>query len=131
MTDRPVILMPDRPPALPRGRLIFALDATASREPTWETARNLQARMFREAAPIGHLDVQLVFFRGNQCRMSEWVSSGDDLTRLMGNIKCVSGPTQIGKVLAHVRRETEQVPVQALVFIGDAMEKNLKQLAPF
>jgi hypothetical protein len=63
MTDQPVILMHDRPPALPRGRLIFALDATASREPTWDIARELQAKMFREAAPLGQLDMQLVFFR--------------------------------------------------------------------
>ena len=43
-------------PTLPRGRLMFALDATASREPTWAIARDLQAKMFREAAPIGRLD---------------------------------------------------------------------------
>ena len=33
-----------------RGRLIFALDATMSRQPTWDTACTLQADMFREAA---------------------------------------------------------------------------------
>jgi hypothetical protein len=31
-----------------RGRLIFALDATASREPTWDRASHLQAEMFKE-----------------------------------------------------------------------------------
>ena len=39
-----------------RGRLIFALDATMSRQPTWDTACRLQADMFREAAAIGGLD---------------------------------------------------------------------------
>ena len=29
-----------------RSRLIFALDATASRQPTWDTAAQLQAEMF-------------------------------------------------------------------------------------
>ena len=33
-----------------RGRLIFALDATMSRQPTWDQACRLQAEMFREAA---------------------------------------------------------------------------------
>ena len=33
-----------------RGRLIFALDATMSRQPLWDTACRLQADMFREAA---------------------------------------------------------------------------------
>jgi hypothetical protein len=43
-----------------RGRLIFALDATASREPTWDMAAQLQASMFEQAAMIGGLDVQLL-----------------------------------------------------------------------
>ena len=47
-----------------RGRLIFALDATMSRQPTWDTACKLQADMFHEAAAIGGLDVQLVYYRG-------------------------------------------------------------------
>jgi hypothetical protein len=42
------------------GRLVFALDATASRQPTWDTACELQAEMFREVAVIGGLSVQLV-----------------------------------------------------------------------
>ena len=49
-----------------RGRLIFALDATASREPTWDMAAQLQAAMFEEAAKIGGLDVQLVYYRGRR-----------------------------------------------------------------
>jgi hypothetical protein len=39
-----------------RGRLIFALDATMSRQPTWDQACHLQAEMFREAAAVGGLD---------------------------------------------------------------------------
>ena len=46
-----------------RGRLIFALDATASREAIWDIAAQLQARMFEEAAKIGGLDVELIYFR--------------------------------------------------------------------
>ena len=38
-----------------RGRLIFALDATMSRQPTWDQACQLQAEMFREAAIVGGL----------------------------------------------------------------------------
>lgn len=113
-------------PALPRGRMIFALDATASRAATWAVARKVQAEMFREAAPIGRLDVQLVYYRGNsdrqECRASKWKSSGEEIARLMDMIDCRCGVTQIGKVLDHALRETEKAPVQALVFIGDAME---------
>lgn len=53
------------------GRLIFALDATASRRPTWDMACQLQAQMFEEVKTIGGLSVQLVFYRGlHECRAS-------------------------------------------------------------
>jgi hypothetical protein len=113
-------------PALPRGRLMFALDATASRVPAWT---NLQAKMFPEAAPIGHLDVQLVYYWADECCASKWESSGEQLAQPMDPIECEAGCTQIGRVLAHALRETEKAPVQALVFIGDAMEEQIEELA--
>jgi len=112
-----------------RGRLIFALDATMSRQPTWDTACRLQADMFREAASIGGLDVQLVYYRGlAECRASGWVSQAERLAGLMERIDCRGGHTQIGKIIAHARRETERMKVQALVFVGDAMEEKLDDL---
>ena len=129
MNDNSVIIMGRQSPALPRGRLMFALDATASRAPTWAIARELQAEMFREAAPVGKLDVQLLFYRGDECRASKWVSSGEQLARLMNKIECDAGSTQIGRVLEHALRENEKVAVQALVFIGDAMEEQIDVLA--
>lgn len=113
-----------------RGRLIFGLDATMSRQPTWDTACRLQGEMFREAAAIGGLDIQLVYFRGfGECRASPWVSDGTRLAELMTRIDCRGGHTQIRKVLAHARRETEKARVQALVFVGDAMEEAIDDLA--
>jgi hypothetical protein len=113
-----------------RGRLIFALDATMSRQPTWDTACRLQVEMFREAGAIGGLEVQLVYYRGfGECRASGFVSNGDHLARLMTAIDCRGGHTQIGKVLAHARRESEKASVQALVFVGDAMEEAIDRLA--
>src|SRR5438128_5907069 len=112
-----------------RGRLVFALDATMSRQPMWDTACRLQADMFREAAAIGGLDVQLVYYRGlSECRASQWVSQAERLAALMERIDCRGGHTQIGKIIAHARRETERVKVQALVFVGDAMEEKLDDL---
>ncbi len=112
-----------------RGRLIFSLDATMSRQPTWDTACRLQADMFREAAAVGGLDVQLVYYRGlGECRASRWVSAADRLGELMEGIDCRGGHTQIGKILAHARRETERAKVQALVFVGDAMEEPIDHL---
>lgn len=112
------------------GRLLFALDATMSRQPTWDTACRLQADMFREAGAVGGLDVQLIYYRGfNECRSSPWVSQAERLATLMGGIDCRGGHTQIGKILAHARRETGKQKVQALVFIGDAMEESIDGLA--
>ena len=129
MNSKSVIIMGGQSPALSRGRLMFALDATASREPTWAIARDLQTKMFREVAPVGKLDVQLVYYRGDECRASKWVSSGEQLAHLMNRIECEGGYTQIGRVLDHALRENEKAAVQALVFIGDAMEEQIDVLA--
>ncbi len=112
-----------------RGRLIFALDATMSRQPTWDTACRLQADMFLEAQAIGGLDVQLVYFRGvSECRASRWVSEPKALAALMEKIDCRGGHTQLGRVLVHAREETGKAKVQALVYVGDAMEEGVDDL---
>ncbi len=113
-----------------RGRLIFALDATMSRQPTWDLAQALQAKMFHAAAGLGGLDVQLVYFRGfNECRASKFVSGGQGLAELMSRIEVRGGETQIRKVLVHARDEAKRAKVGALVFIGDAMEESPDDLA--
>jgi len=112
-----------------RGRLVFALDATMSRQPTWDMACDLQGAMFDAAGSVGGLNVQLVYFRGfGECQASKWVSNTKSLRELMIRIDCRGGQTQIGKVLAHARREAAKRPVAALVYVGDAMEENVDKL---
>jgi hypothetical protein len=112
-----------------RGRLIFALDATMSRQPTWDMACALQADMFREAAAVGSLDIRLVYYRGlNECRASTWVSDTAHLARLMSGIACRGGNTQIGRVLSDARSEAVASGVRAIVFVGDAMEEPIDDL---
>jgi len=112
-----------------RGRLIFALDATMSRQPTWDMACALQADMFREAASLGSLDIRLVYYRGlNECRASGWISDSAQLAKLMSKIDCRGGNTQIGKVLSEARREAVASGVRAMVFVGDAMEESVDEL---
>jgi hypothetical protein len=90
-----------------RGRLIFAMDATMSRQPTWDMALALQADMFQSVKAVGGLDVQLIYFRGSgECRASRWVSDPDALAALMARVACAGGYTQIGKVLSHARAES-------------------------
>lgn len=111
------------------GRLIFALDATMSRQPTWDQAVTIQASMFDAVGKAGGLSVQLVFFRGiDECRASKWVINAAALHDLMLGIQCRSGQTQIAKVLDHAYRETTKAKVSALVFIGDAIEEDIHLL---
>jgi hypothetical protein len=106
----------------PRGRLIFALDATMSRQPSWDLAATLTAGMFREA---GGLDLQLAYFRGEkELRASSWASDADRLVKMMAKIGCEAGGTQLERLLVHAQKETAKLQVNALVFIGDAMEEN-------
>lgn len=120
-------LSPHTPGA--RGRLIFALDATMSRQPTWDMACTLQADMFVEAAALGSLDIRLVYYRGfSECRASGWIADSGKLAALMSRIDCRGGNTQIGKVLGDARREAVDSGVRAVVFVGDAMEEQIDAL---
>src|SRR5436853_7508859 len=89
-----------------RGRLIFALDATASREPTWDRACRIQGEMLEATAALGGLQIQLVFYRGfSECKSSKWMTTAADLHRVMRSVFCVGGETQIERVLSHAMRE--------------------------
>ncbi|MGB3490833.1 MAG: VWA domain-containing protein, partial [Xanthobacteraceae bacterium] len=112
-----------------RARLVFALDATMSRQPTWDMACDLQADMFSEAAAIGNLDIRLVYYRGaSECRASNWISDAAKLAALMRKIDCRGGHTQIGRMLGDVRSQAVAAGVRAVVFVGDAMEENADDL---
>jgi hypothetical protein len=112
-----------------RGRLIFAMDATASREPTWDRASHLQGQMFKETEALGGLEVQLIYYRGDgECKASPWVAEPDKLLRYMTSVFCLTGITQLGKVLKRAVKETKQKKVSALVFVGDAIEEDVDHL---
>lgn len=112
-----------------RGRLVFAMDATASRQPQWDRALHIQAEMFDATAELGGLEVQLMFFRGfGECRASRWYVDGRALRDAMLTVRCMGGRTQIERVLARALRETRRQRVQALVYVGDCMEENADRL---
>ena len=112
-----------------RGRLIFALDATASRQPSWDRACRIQGEMFEATAALGGLDVKLVYYRGfSECKASRWMANAADLHRVMRAVSCIGGETQIERVLAHAVAENQKQRVNALVFVGDAMEENVDRL---
>jgi hypothetical protein len=112
-----------------RARLIFGIDATASRQPTWDRAAHLQSQMFATVAAIGGLSVQLVYYRGSgECIRSGWMSDPKALAVAMTDVKCRAGFTQIGKVLAHARKENAREKVGALILVSDACEEEPSDL---
>lgn len=111
-------------PSSARAKLIFAIDATMSRQPLWDMAQGVQAEMFAAAEVYGGLDLQLVYYRGfSECRASKFVSQGAGLSNLMAKIKVKAGATQIEKILVHARSEQKNGRVKVLIFIGDAIEE--------
>ena len=90
-------------------------------------ARELTAGMIREAASIGTLNLQLVYFRGGvdsppECVASQWMSDRARLAAMMARVECRAGYTQITRILRHAQHETLEAKVGAVVFIGDACE---------
>jgi hypothetical protein len=124
-----VAIAPQAPQGEGKGRLIFAMDATGSRGPTWDRACHIQAQMFTETDALGGLEVQLIYYRGfGECRASPWVGKTKELLRFMTRVYCLAGHTQIRKVLKRAIKETEQKKVGALVFVGDALEEDIDEL---
>ena len=92
-------------------------------------AAQLQAQMFEEAARIGGLDVQLVYYRGDdEVRHSSWFSDAHELVSRMSTIRCMAGATKIARVLRHIRSENEREKISAAIFIGDAVEEPPSEL---
>ncbi|HXC56234.1 MAG TPA: hypothetical protein VNU97_13125 [Rhizomicrobium sp.] len=113
-----------------KGRLIFAIDATMSRQPTWNRATEIQSDMFQVAQGIGGLAVQLVYFRGaGEFRASDWTASAGVLADRMRDVGCRSGFTQVCRVLAHAGAEAAHTKVGALVYVGDAFEESADEAA--
>jgi hypothetical protein len=117
------------PSATGEGRLVFAMDATMSRQPTWDSALSIQGQMFMAAKQAGGLSVQLVYFRGfNECKASRWVADPEALANLMTKVDCRGGNTQIGRVLTHVKNAAAKGKINAVIFVGDACEESIDGL---
>lgn len=111
------------------GRLLFALDATASRQPTWDQACQLQGDMFATAAEVGGLALQLAWYRGyGEFQVEPWLTDPTELQRRMSSVQCRGGLTQISRVLEYAIQETQRHPLNALVLVGDCLEEAIDPL---
>jgi len=112
-----------------RARLVFAMDATASRQPTWDLACELQADMFRAGAEVASLAIQLAWYRGlGELELCPYQSDTQALAQHMSQVRCAAGRTQIARLLRQVLKRQKDAGARALVFIGDAVEEPADQL---
>ncbi|HEY6980671.1 VWA domain-containing protein [Reyranella sp.] len=126
---REVGRLPGSRPSGGRGRLLFTMDATASREPTWDHACGIQGEMFVAADTLGGLEVRLAFYRGfDEFKVSRWTSEGRELARLMSAVRCLAGRTQIGRLLRYAGEQRRESRLDAVVFVGDCCEEDVDEV---
>ena len=112
-------------------KLMFALDATASREPTWASAKKLHRDLFNAGIEGTNLAIQLCYYRGlGEFQYSPWLTNPHELLAHMEEVVCLGGPTQLERMLRHyLGQRSGLAPVKALVFVGDAVEESYDALA--
>ncbi len=119
-----------RPSGSTPGRMLFAMDATMSRQPTWDTALEIQADMFSAALDVGRIEIQLAYFRGfREFYASSWLDDANSLAAAMTSVQCRGGHTQIRRVLTHGIKCAQADKLRALVYVGDCVEENADDLA--
>jgi hypothetical protein len=121
---------PTKLPGKPiESRIIFGLDATASREPTWDQASQIQHEMFAAVQSDQRLAVQLCFYRGfRELKASRFCHSATELQGLMGQVRCRGGHTQINRLLKHALKISRVDTLKAVLFVGDAIEESVDDL---
>jgi hypothetical protein len=109
------------PPRKPR--LVFAIDATASRDRAWEAAKQVTDCIFR-AAP-GGIEVALAVHSGGKlARFSPFHPHVDNIRDEAAGVACVAGPTRMLDIMEETLRRTG---VKALVYIGDCFEEDMER----
>jgi hypothetical protein len=104
-----------------RPRLVLAVDATGSREPAWETAKQVTDTLF--LALPGQLDVALAVHGGSLMHtFTEFVADPAILRDRAASVRCRGGQTRLLDILDRVRAEEG---VKVVVYIGDVFEESL------
>jgi hypothetical protein len=111
------------------GRLLFAMDATASREHAWDMACQIQAEMFMSTQEIGNLEISLCYYRGyNEFKSFEWSSNASKLRDQMLQVRCLAGHTQIKRTLEHAIQSCVKQKIKAVVLVSDSFEESIDQV---
>ena len=109
-------------------RIGFIVDATGSRQATWEQAQTVQARMFQSLAALGKAELRLVHFGGGALTDHGWSNDTKMLARKMAGIRCRQGLTQVLDALDLFLFGEKP---DALILVGDAFEEDSDALVNF
>lgn len=103
-----------------RPRLLFTMDATASREPSWNVAKEITGAMF-EAVP-GALDVALAYHGGGRLQeITPFSASAKAFLDKLHMVQCRAGCTALNKIL----NAAIDIPrLKALIYVGDCFEES-------
>lgn len=127
--DRVAAMPAVRPASGRPGRLVFAVDATASRQPSWDRACSLTGDMFLATSDLGGIAVSLAYWRGHrEFAATPFLTDGPELARRMSGVACLGGQTQILRALRYALAETQREKVAAMVLVGDAVEEDVDAL---
>jgi hypothetical protein len=106
-----------------RPRLVFAVDATASREPAWAAARKVTDALVK-ALP-GELDVALAVHGGSRVHtFTGFTNDPATLRDRAAGVTCEAGITRLLPILS---ASLKQSSVRVIVYIGDVFEESIPQ----
>lgn len=108
--------------AAPRARLVFALDATGSRQVTWETCAVPLTDALLTALPGHQLDVALAWYGGGRVTFTGFTSHLGTLRDRAAGVRPKAGRTQFLEILTRCVLQTEGVKVVCLV--ADTFEES-------
>ncbi|NRA46534.1 MAG: hypothetical protein HRU09_16405 [Oligoflexales bacterium] len=102
-----------------RPKLLFSMDATASREHSWLIAQDITSSMFDEVP--GELDVALAYHGGGILKnVSPFKSNAKQFKDAVSVVRCDAGPTALNAIL---QEASEVNGLKAMIYIGDCYEE--------
>lgn len=133
MTMLPAIIRPKQTTALTRAVAAFKaqrrpvhigmiIDATGSREESWEQAQTAQLRMFKDLGGLKALQLRLLQFGGGKLTDYGWQGDALKAAKKMAAVRCRQGLTQFIPALEAFAADGKKA--DALILIGDAFEES-------
>jgi hypothetical protein len=122
--DARAVHRPDTALNLPdRGCLGMVIDATASRDASWNAAKKIQRQLFARVSGDNRMVLRLVVMRGGGFKDYGWHTDGEKLGSLIDRMQTDSGNTRIVDSLRAFIREPGGHKPAALILVGDCCEE--------